>query len=453
MRRVRVTAAVRAAVLVSVVALACSGRARSGPAAGGERAVPLNALILTIDSLRADHLGFMGYPLPTSPVLDELARHSIVFEHARSPGTWTSPSLISLFTSLFPPAHGVEGRGVVPSPRLHTPVEAAQEAGYAAFGYTLGENYENLGFAPIPDKDLVRLLRNREQGPFLAWMHLRGPHLPYSPPMEVWRQFWPGGTAPSDEVRARLRRLMAEPMVFKGSWTAVAGDAEWIRSLYDAEVKAQDEAVGEILRVLAEQRLDERTLVVVTSDHGEELLDHGYIGHASTSRDSAPYEELLRVPLLVHIPGYREGARVGAGYPVGLEDVLPTVLAAIGVKIPRRLHGRNLLPLVENPREWRNRPMCARATPCGWQCENRAERRRNEAVVDGAIKLLRRRDESGATITEELYDLSRDPGEHHALPPHAVDASEIKRLRAILDRWGRSARWRPAPRPWLAPKS
>ena len=293
-----------------------------------------NVLIVTIDTIRADHLGFLGYGRPTSPRLDRLAEESLVFERAFAPMATTLPSHTSMFTGLYPHEHGVlanitEGRTYERRADLITLAEAFERAGYGTravvaaaplhprFGLDAGfAGYSApAGKQRTADKTtaaaLVALeeLAASEQPGFL-WVHYFDPHGPYVPPLKFERRF-----RMDDSTRALLaeRQFESRSQRPTGQWN----DLEKGVDRYDAEIAFTDAQVRRLLKNAEESGWLEGAIVVVLGDHGEGLNQHGVAGHGLV------WEEQLHVPMLLQIPGV-EARRISA--PVSLVDFAPTLL-------------------------------------------------------------------------------------------------------------------------------
>ena len=190
-------------------------------------------------------------------------------------------------------------------------------------------------------------------------------------------------------------------------------EIETLRALYDEQLSHVDAAVGEVLdRLRREGRYDD-TLVVLTSDHGDAFLEHGFLAHSTT-----PYEELVRVPLIVKLPGGRHaGARVSE--PVRLVDVLPTILDLLGRQVPRGVDGCSLVPLLDG-----REPMPAGCDTAVVEIAEDPERYPTVAIRTARWKYVHR--EGGP---DELYDLEADPGERRNLLEEAVPPSVAEDLR------------------------
>jgi arylsulfatase A-like enzyme len=381
-----------------------------------------DVLVLLVDALRADRLGAYGHGRPTTPALDALARDSVLFEQAIAQSTFTKTSVASLFTGLFPYRHGVYWGGNRENPervtsdvlpqRLTTLAEVLHAHGYLTAAWVQNSHLRRfMGFAQGfvawhdqqgPIERINRRVARFAAGPgrrhpYFAYVHYIDLHDPYRPRPPYDALF--GDTAGVydgvdfaawgahlDDLRAGRRRL-------------TAGQLEGLGALYDGQLRHVDDQIGRLLAELRAAGLYDRTLIVLTSDHGEGFMEHGFISHSA-----APYDELLRVPLLVKFPGGRfAGARVGE--QVRLVDLFPTLLEAVGVtgrSTVDAVDGCSLLPLV------RGGASTARPDQCSVAVAEIAEDGDSWtlAVRTGRFKLIRRQDRP-----HELYDLVEDPGE------------------------------------------
>jgi len=302
-----------------------------------------NLVLVLIDTLRADHLGFAGHARPTSPHLDALAEQAVVFEQAMAPSSYTRESVVSLFTGRMPSRGGTGGWRTAPLPEAPHLGERLREAGYRTGffsnsvmlrnpGFTRGfEEAEHLspsadlsGEGPRLSQRALRFVREARSRPFALYLHYLDPHAPYDP----GEDFLAGlgaepPAAPLDlyrEVAAHLPALRADGFG--------PGDPrfEALRIRYEAEIRATDAAVATLLRGLDAEGVLDRTLVVVTADHGEEFLEHGGIEHGWTLA-----RESIHVPLLFAAPGALAPARVAER--VSLVDVLPSLAQLLGLPL------------------------------------------------------------------------------------------------------------------------
>ena len=301
-------------------------------------APPLVILYL-VDTLRADHLPVYGYPRDTAPSLVRFARDSVVFDQAIASSSWTKPSVASIFTSLLPRDHGCL-QFYSPFERSHvTLAERLRLAGYETgavvanpilwgkdTGFAQGFSFYAAARTPlhaegVVDDALASL--DRSQGlPLFLYLHTMDAHDPYQAPPPFDRNFSPP---------AGLEKRTEEGLDDEGS-----PDIEEIIGQYDGEIAYGDREFGRLLSELKRRGLYDGALIVFLSDHGEEFMERGNLGHGRTL-----FDELVRVPLVVKYPGGRyAGSRVDR--QVQLVDVFPTILKSQGLPVPERIVG---LPL------------------------------------------------------------------------------------------------------------
>ncbi len=320
-------------------------------------------ILISIDTLRADHLGFYGYGRPTSPFLDSLARRATVFEEAYAQFPSTLVSHMSMFTGLQPREHGVFPPNSVLPAEVETLPEAFRRHGFRTGGFTEGGFVSGrFGFRRGFDEFVARD-RNRNRpleqtfrrgvrfleklGPedrFFLFLHTYAVHTPYDAPPRYLEPFWTG-EPPAGAIPATGPALTRHNAV-GGVLDRPALD--WLTALYDAGIRQTDEVLRRFFMDLERLGLADQVTVVVTSDHGEELQDHGRLNHTQL------YREVLRVPLLIVHPDQRSAVR-RAGV-VQLVDLAPTLyeLSRVrpagrptGVSLARRL-GRPSPPIPGN---------------------------------------------------------------------------------------------------------
>ena len=340
-----------------------------------------NIVLITIDALRADHVPPWGRaPVPT-PTLDALAAASIAPDVAWAAGSWTSPSMVTLLSGLHPAVHGVNGRGLEISPGPPFPLEALESVGYRVYGHAGDptENYRNLGIHEELDREdeaLSLAIALTFDAPVFVWVHLRDVHAPYDASPDRLTELGLSSEIPRS---ALLERARSHPTIPRAQFP---GRHDWlaptVRALYAAEVADADASLARVLD--AAGRDDRPTIVVLTADHGEELLEADGIGHASTTLDSVPRPELQRIPLLVRLPDGRGAGRLQPG-AVRQQDVLPTLLGLVGVRTPElsddpALVGVDLSQRLLDSAPFAPGPAWFVTSPCGWQCppERRVER-------------------------------------------------------------------------------
>ena len=424
------------AALLGVVGAILAFLILKGPTAPTSRP---NLVVILVDTLRPDHLGFMGSARPTSPHLDLLAARSVVFANHYSSASRTGPSVASLFTGLHPPSHGVinpitlfDAKGTLAQDQT-TLAEILSKEGYRCAGFTANFNVSarfgfDQGFAVYewirsPDTQLglggnasevsaaaLTWLRAAE-APFFLYLHYLDPHSPYDAPPPYDRIF-------TDPAYAGLftgsHRQLDE--VVAGSLAVDPSDLRQLTALYDQEISYADALIGELLDAMEEAGWLENTVVVFLSDHGEEFLEHGSVLHGYTL-----YEEQLRIPLVICDPQRPGPRRVE---PVTRQvDVLPTLLELLDVPYAGWIEGRSVVHLMgEGTVEEAVPPVYALASLMTVKTVQR------EALMLDGWKYIR---SERPDPTEELYDLAADPGETKDLS--VAGAERAEGLRRALD--------------------
>ena len=406
-----------AVALLSLSLVSCGG----DPAGRGEARRP-NIVLYVVDTVRADRLGVYGYDLPTSPRLDAFAEEAVLFENAYAQSSWTRPAMASLFTGLLPPAHRTVGRRSVLPEDASTLAEILAANGYEALGLVRNPNVGRAfgfaqGFARFRSEDRdrdesmldrVRLWLDERQGaeePFFLYLHAIDPHGPYAPAPEFERMFDAGG-APDHYRTVRyllqLNQREVEPD---------PGTAEALSRLYDAEVAQNDRAFGQLLDELDGRGLGQDTAVIYVSDHGEEFADHGRWEHGVSL-----YEEVLRIPFIMRLPGVPP-RRVEA--PAQQVDLLPTLLGYLDIE-PPATDGRDLLSV---PRRGDDPPDI--------YAHLDVDNHRSSTVIRGDYKLVLPQSPSQGS-EPMLFDLEADPGEQENLAPTRPEIVE-RMLRLLAD--------------------
>jgi len=346
-----------------------------------------NVLLITVDTLRADHLGSYGFSQAETPSMDRLASDGVLFERAETSAPITLPAHVSILTGTYPAFHGVRNNGVYRlGPRAVTLAEVLQEHGYKTgavisgyplvtrFGLSQGfESYDDhlppektrqIGYRERRAEEVSRLgvawLNSAANQRFFLWLHYFDPHAPYAPPSPFAERF---------------------PL-----------------NPYDGEVAYVDHAIGEVLDSLASLNLLDKTLVVLVADHGEGLGDHGEATHGVFL-----YESTLRVPLILSLPGpLPRGRRVST--PVRTIDLMPTILRLLDLPQPDDLQGTSLLPLTSRrPPDLLLKSLSESVLPrenFGWS--------ELSALRIGDWKYI-------LAPRQELYDLRTDPNEKNNL--------------------------------------
>jgi len=402
-----------------------------------------NVLLVLVDTTRADHLSCYGYPRPTSPTVDALAREGVLYERAISQASWTWPATASVLTARYPHAHGILGPDrCYLDESIETLPELLQKEGYTTYGISANalicraQNF-NQGFETFVEAfrwpadrvagDFLSWLDRNEGHAFFAYLHFMDPHHPYTPPEAVRRVVAPEMFDGEDDLAALLR--IKEGQTNMRTVQKLRADKDHIVALYDAEIRHFDDELGRILDALRAKKLFDDTIVVVTSDHGEEFWEHGHIGHAKTL-----YQELIRVPLVVRAPGLAAPARENA--LVETIDVYPTLCEALKIAPPSDVQGQRLPGLSGIAPPVRPRPEAYSTTELSWGAGKDAvmELRSQEALVGPKMKLIRRQERPGSRAREDLlFDLDADPGETNDLA--ATMAAAILPLARKLEQW------------------
>lgn len=353
---------------------------------------PVSVVLISVDTLRSDRLSAYGYGQATSPHLDALAREGVLFEHAYSHSPLTLPSHASMLTGSLPPRHGVRDNhgyrlgAELPTLAAHL-VDAGYRTGAVVSSMVLRRDVGlDRGFE-FYDDEMPRRRNDRTfaqrsgresiaravswldtidaQAPFFLWLHLFEPHTPRDAP---------------------------EPY------------ASRFRDSYDAEVAHADALLGQFLAALRQRNRYDEVLIVVVSDHGEGLGDHGESEHGIFL-----YRESLQVPLILRLPHGRRGGERSVE-PAGLVDLLPTVLARIGVAAPVDVDGRDLFAEQTGPAEPIYSETFFARHQYGW-----SELR---SAIDGALHYIQ-------APRPELYDLREDPREVHELLRRGRDGTSL----------------------------
>jgi arylsulfatase A-like enzyme len=389
--------------------------------AGGERP---DVIVLLVDALRADHLGCYGYGRDTSPAIDALARDGVVFRQAISQSTFTKTSIASLFTGRYPYRHGVYwgSRRTTDDTRTAdllgesetTIAEVLRDHGYLTAAWVQNSHLRPVmgfgqGFTDYRDQQgSIRRIHRRVlpwlHGPgrrygFFAYLHYIDLHDPYRPEPPYDTLF---GTHADVYRGVDFRRWGAFlAAVRDGEKTLTEAEVEQLRALYDGQLRAIDDEIGRLLDRLRDAGLYDDALIVLTSDHGDAFMEHGFISHSA-----APYEELVRVPLVVKLPGQRHAGTVVESQ-VRLVDVMPTILAATGIAADVDLDGCDLMPWIAAG----GRPGSA-AAECTYAVIEIAE---DDGPPALAVRTERFKYIHRPQGRDELYDLAADPGERQDL--------------------------------------
>jgi arylsulfatase A-like enzyme len=368
-----------------------------------------NLVLVSMDTLRADHLRCYGYTKPTSPNIDALAARGTRFNTTLSTSAWTSPAHASLFTSRYPSQVGIvrynEGEFVNHLQDGETTLaEVLRRAGYETSAFTGGGFVSNkLGFAqgfdeywsaPLGQQKLEHHLEptldwiarhERQDRPFFLFLHFYDCHRAYDPPSE-----W------AERFAASSSRPLTEQALCGQSTPPTADQISLQKGLYDAEIAFADDQLGRVFRALEASGHAQDTLIVFTADHGEEFKDHGGCDHIGSV-----YQELVHVPLVM------AGLEIPAGKvveaPVSLIDVAPTILDLLGVEREARMEGDSLVAVIHGAKPERRYQFFESGFLADATVRRGVSSARAKLIFDAADRPI------------ELYDLSVDPNERENL--------------------------------------
>ena len=432
-------------------------------------------VLITIDCLRADHVGFLGYDRPTTPFLDCLAKDSVVFSNAIVAGTPTYYSLPALLASCYPLALGRDVVGL--APEESTLASVLQESGFATAAFVAGNPYisaqfgydrgfdlfrnflleerakpklagngasfrsrannvlsetchslPGLGFAydelyfhycqsraggrqesldslrRFPSADAIvdqaaGWLTENASRPFLLWLHFMDPHAPYYPKAEAL-----GLMGDGDMTATEARYLNSYWARGDLGQARLKKKRDLVIKLYDAGIRWADEQIRRLTEMLVELNVWDKCMLAVTADHGEEFLDHGARFHVPLNLT----EELIRVPLMIRVPGSGHAA---VGEPMSLLHLAPTLLDILGLSSPADFRGQSCWNKPDNPGG--ERPVITEAVH---GCANPLISQNRMAA-----RILSLRQKQYKLVinffsgTEELFDLQSDPNERRPL--------------------------------------
>lgn len=419
-------------------ALALLGLALAGCGPGPRPDV----VLISIDSLRPDHMSCYGYPFATSPSIDRLAREGVRFQTALSTSSWTLPAHAALLTGLYDSGHGLIDNGLRLNESQVTAAEVFARQGWRTggffggpylhpdFGFGQGfETYQSC-MTQVDDRldpaavragarardgashadvtgprtvaEVTRWLATVGDDPIFLFVHLWDVHYDFRAPAQYVELFDPDYQGALTGVD-----FMGNPAIAPGMDER---DYRHLMALYDAEIRFTDDTVAQLLEALRARGRMQDTLLVITADHGEEFLEHGTLKHGYQL-----FEETLRVPLLLRVPGQQ--ARRASNAVVQHIDLAPTLLELVGLPIPAQFQGQSLVPLFSGG-DLQARPVVSETS---WRGIDLA------AARLGDWKLI----EDRQTGERRLFDLASDPGERVDLRAGHPDL--VERLAATIE--------------------
>jgi len=379
---------------------------------------PKNVVVILIDTLRADHMGFMGYERKTSPNIDALAAESIIFEDAYATAPHTPRSIPCLFFGRYP-SHIKWRGGQYNYPKVRpenlSMFEVLQENGWKNYGFSSHfyfqekrgmwqgfEAWDNEGAGTIAESnediasprtwaktepklaELAAASKKEGAAPFGVFLHLFEPH-----------SRWIG----HDEYDFGKGDTPAERHI----------------NNYDSEIAYVDAYVGKVVAKLKALGIYDDTVIILTSDHGEAFQDHGLFFHGQNL-----YDEVIKVPLLIRVPGWKPRRVEG---PISLVDVAPTYLDLMDISVPQDFEGQSLVATMLGKAPVPDRPIFSELLPyTNWK-------EHHKVIIQGNLKYIR----VLTSNTQQLYDLSKDPKEKNDLS--RTNKEDVEKMRAKLDAW------------------
>ncbi|MBI2470894.1 MAG: sulfatase [Planctomycetes bacterium] len=408
-----------------------------------------NILLFTVDACRTDHFGCYGYGRNTTPNINKLAGEGALFTNAFSQSAWTTPGMISIFTSLYPPVHGVDAKDRTLKDDVLTLPEVLKANGYTVPvlpRFVDIQNYWHLGFDAVDKErfsgeegeDLLKLLEAYKDRRFFIWYHYHGLHLPYNPqkPYDKIFQEDISGSIPAETESIGL--VKTKSVIKNGSVSFNGAEKKAVIALYDGQIRQLDDYVGQLTEKMRQWGILDDTVLVITSDHGEELFDHGFIGHASTSLNAKLYDEIIHIPLIIRWP---EKVKHRIAYELVQQiDIMPTILDMLDLPIPEGLHGRSLLKTIQGKLTNDSRPVFCETILGGFQSTQEMEEVRLRCVRTKEWKLIYT-NTMGSDLNNkgtndgkyELYDMSDDTKEERNVYDNHPDI--VKELKKKLFQW------------------
>ena len=377
-----------------------------------------NIILISLDTVRPDHLGTYGYPKDTSPTIDRLAEKGAVFNDAVAVSPWTRPSNATLLTGVYPLQHGARTfrstlSADVPSlPELLAPAgfrcaaivssmlineRSGLDRGFEFFRYVSewkrlpggGKRSQDPGTRVT--RDAIEWLDANAESRFFLFLHYYDAHSDYWAADEFQRLF---ASDYEGEVNGSTAQLMA---VLRGERQLGEGELEHLKALYDAEIRQLDDEIRKLIEYLESEGLDRSTAILVTSDHGEEFMEHGGVLHARTY-----FREVIGVPLVMAGPGVPQGWR--SDVVASHVDIAPTLLALAGLPVPPSMAGLDLA------RFWSSSPPPPTSRHLFAEADHSNDVPDQYRMVrSGSHKLIVDR----RTGVYQFYDLAVDPAERH----------------------------------------
>jgi arylsulfatase A-like enzyme len=405
-----------------------------------------NILLISVDSLGANHLGCYGYERNTSPNMDALASEGVLCERLICSGIPTFPSYTTLYTGQHPITHGIVAHPCENELDRQAPSLPGLflQAGYNTCAVDslmrsrlwFGRGYEfyidpsirhTLLHLAVTCEELnaraIAWLQAHASEPFFLFIHYWDPHWPYNAPERYRGLFYEGNS--TDPDNRSLDTWWQYPLgaAARNTWLrtgdGVVTDAEYVIALHDQEIRYLDDGIESLLAALGDLGLAENTLVVLTADHGESMTEHGiFFEHHGL------YECTLHVPLIIRWPGHLlNGVRLP--YTLQMQDIAPTLLEAAGLSIPTAMDGRSFWKLLTGQEQAGGHKRVI-SSECYWQAKWSLR-------TDHHKFILAREPDLYGNPPRELYDLMVDPGEDHNIADEQPEIAAA--MEAELEGW------------------
>lgn len=395
----------------------------------GVKPRPYNILYLTSESFNLRHLGCYGYPKPTSPTIDRLAKEGVLFTQMINASAWTNESLISAFTSLESGIHGVISRSLNVNPKWYTPLEILHDLGVEVprlQGFQGDQTHSFAGFDEMTVMDAKDWIRQNKEKPFFVFWHALPTHLPYDAGEPYEKMFFRDDMIKSEASRERIEYVRKNSVVLKDKIHLQPEDREALSAIYDAEIRKFDDYVRSVIDVLKETGLDKNTIVIISCDHGEEIMEHGHVGHSSTSGAGHMFDELIHVPFIMWCPTLMPQGKV-INAQMRTIDMMPTVFDILGVPVPSYFRGKSMWGVITGREPDADRMAFAQTSRHGF-----AEP--DPFNIPDYIYCARTPKWKFVTYVsnkeptrEELYDLENDPFEkNNVLDRQPKEANELR---------------------------
>lgn len=395
-----------------------------------------NLVIVLVDTLRADHLGYHDYRRKTSPRIDALKQQSTAFMNHYAHASRTGPSTASIFTGLHPQSHGVvnpltkwDAKGTL-SDEQTTLAEILSRKGYNCrgfvgnlnvrkrFGFAQGfDDYRFIRSTAAPDiRKKAQEVIEEDPAPFFLYLHYMEPHSSYRAPKPYRRLFVTDNyEGPVTGAHHQLDDIL------RGKLKVEKRDIEQLITLYDQEIRCIDDEIHKIVQLLKSAGAWDNTVFVFTADHGEEFWDHRGLLHGYTL-----YEEQLHVPLYIFAPWIKGGEQILS--VTRHVDLLPTLLDLLGIETDRPFQGKSLMPFINGEKQGKD------AGPVFAQASLKAVKTvQGESYMKDGWKLIRMRI---PRLTESLYYIPDDPAEQNDLA--AKKPEKLSELRDEMLRFQKS---------------